>query len=93
MRSLDSREQMLVGGGASDEESAKDRALKICDQNNFSDDTKVTITVSETGGLGVSSTSWTNTSGTSIETTCGELRDAAEAETKTETKTASSTNR
>lgn len=86
MRNLDPVEQAMVGGGGSDEEDAKDRALEVCNTNNFPDDTKVTISVHESGSLGISTTSWSQTSGMSIETTCGELRDAEEAEKKSDGK-------
>lgn len=75
MRSLNSAELRAVAGG--DEESTSERVAELCDIHHLPDSVEVSYTISSSGTIGIGDTGVSNTSGATIETTCGEARESA----------------
>ncbi len=84
MRMLDSQELKVIAGGNdedSKEEQVKNPALEFCNNNGLADGVTVRMTITNSANTGlagqvVGSASAERT--TTITTTCGELREAAE---------------
>ena len=69
MRELTANEVHNVSGGT----TAAQAAANVCRANNLPADTKVTITITTGGSLGMGSTSASAQTTVTIETTCGDL--------------------
>lgn len=74
MRILASDALPLAAGGTG-EKSATERALNICNDNNFPDSTRIEISVNNKGSVGISEFKISQNATVTIETTCGELRE------------------